>query len=475
MNPSVETVPVVQPAPAVSVSGLAATLRGLGRAMAFSPDFRAFFAALDRAIYDGELLPGLRLELGSAEVLGGEGEFDLGEGVFNVPLVGKGELHGVLRVARRDNLRRFGAEDLHLLTALGGFLAAVSDHALAHRDGLKQLDMLRFVLDLAPTGFAIFDGALRPVLVNAVAREWLGAEAAEAAALLAEPPANGAAARAYLRIGGKLVSAETVTAPATEGRSPVRVVVLVDVTPEQTALLDTLARELYRTRCQSQSLCFALLEHTGGRSTLLAALPQFRANLPTNAFCGPYDAHRIGLVLPGQPYPAALRQVRQLRALLPEAETAVALVAVDANAADAEAVLSSALATMRPLRRLLQPTVLLHDDYPAVNDMLELVLRHEFSVMKSSSVAQTRALLSRQHFDAIITELDLNEGVNGLDLAREARERQPDIRTVFTAAAARARRTEDDALLRQSAFFGKPFVAGQIVAHLRAILQTAAK
>jgi len=475
MNPSVESVPAVQPLPAVSVPGLAATLRGLGRAMAFSPDFRAFYAALDRAIYDGELLPGLRLELGSTEVLGGEGEFDLGEGVFNVPLVGKGELHGVLRVARRDNLRRFGAEDLHLLTALGGFLAALADHALAHRDGLRQLDMIRFVLDLAPTGFAVFDGALHPVIVNAVARDWLGAEAAETAALLAEPPANGAAARAYLRLGGKLVAAETVVAPATEGRAPVRVVVLVDVTPEQTALLDTLARELYRTRCQGQSLCFALIEHTGGRSTLLSTLPQFRANLPTDAYCGPYDAHRVGIVLPGQPYPAALRQIRHLRPLLPETETAVALVVVDASLADGEAVLEAALAAMRPLRRLLQPTVLLHDDYSAVNDMLELVLRHEFGVTKSSSLAQTRELLARQHFDAFITELDLNEGVSGLELAREARVRQPEVRTVFTSAASRARRTEDDPLLRQSAFFGKPFVAGQIIAHLRATLQTAAE
>jgi CheY-like chemotaxis protein len=384
-------------------------------------------------------------------------------------------LHGVLRVARRDSLRRFGAEDLHLLTALGGFIAALADHALAHRDALQQLDVLRGVLDLAPTGFAVFDDSLRPLLVNATARAWLGGEPAEAAALLAEPAAKGAAARTYLRLAGKLIAAETLTVPVAEGRPAARVVVLVDVTPEQTALLDTLTRELYRTRCLGQSLSFALLEHTAGRSALLALLPTLRANLPEGVYSGPYDAHRIGLVLPQHPYPAALRQLRCLRALLPEAETAAALVAVDARAADGEAVLAAALAAMRPVGRLLRPAVLLHDDYAAVNDALELVLRHEFEVVKSSDLAQTRALLAGGHFDALVTELDLNEGVSGLELAREARGRQPELRTVFTAAASRARREEDDLLLRQSAFFGKPFVVGQVAAHLRSVLAPVAR
>lgn len=457
------------PVATVPSDALAAAFRGLAGAFDHVADFRGFFAALGRTLGNSALLPDAKLQLGSESPVVNEAVF--APGLLTLPVVGRSEVHGALQVARRDLERRFSAEDLQLLAALGSLLAALGDHALAHRDALRQLDELRFLLDLAPAGFVLFDAESRPLLLNTVARRWLGeAGAGDPVRLLSTPAAPGAAARQYVRLAGKLVSAETLAAPGRETLHGARVVVLHDLTPDQTTLLESLARELYRARWKQRPLCFALLEDTRGRSSLLSALPDLRANLGVRDVCGPYDAHRVGVVFPDQSPGAALRRLRRLRALFDLPATAVALVPAIAADAEGESLLQRALGAMRPLEHLLRPAVLLHDDYPAVNDALALALRREFDVEKSSSVAETRVLLETRHFDALVTELDLQEGVSGLELAHEARLRQPELRAVFTAAAGRARRAEDDTLLRSSAFFGKPFAVGEVADHLRATL-----
>lgn len=463
------------PAEAASATGLvpatalASSFRSLAGAFEHLSDFRGFFAALGQTLASSGLLPETKLQLVRESPAETEAVFT--PGLLTIPLTGRSELHGALQVARRDRERRFSAEDLQLATALGSFVAALGDHALAHRDALRQLEEIRFLLDHAPVGFVVFDAESRPVLLNTVARRWLGESGGgDPLRLLAAPGPDGAAARQYVRLGGKLISAETLVAPGKDPRRTTRVVVLTDLTPDQTALLEALARELYRARWKNSSLGFALFEDVGGRSSLHGLLPDLRANLGLRDVCGPYDAHRIGVVLPDQPLGAALRRLRKLRTLFSPEQTAVALVGATAADGEGEGLLQRALGSMRPMGEWLRPAVLLHDDYPAVNDALALVLRREFDVHKSSSVVETRALLESQHFDALVTELDLQEGVSGLELAHEARARQPDLRTVFTAAAGRARRAEDDTLLRASAFFGKPFAVDEVAAHLRATL-----
>lgn len=456
--------------PAVALAG---SLRSLAGAFEHLSDFRGFFAALGKSLGAATLLPETKLQLVRESPADSEAVFS--PGLLTIPLTGRNEMHGALQIARRDKERRFSAEDLQLVTALGSFIAALGDHALNHRDALRQLEEIRFLLDHAPVGFVVFDAESRPVLLNTVARRWLGETGGgDPMRLLATVTKDGSAARQYVRLGGKLISAETLVAPGRDPRRTTRVVVLTDLTADQTALLEALARELYRARWKQSSLCFALLEDIRGRSTLHAMLPDLRANLGIRDVCGPYDAHRVGIVLPDQPLGAALRRLRKLRALFAPEETAVALVAATPADVEGEGLLQRALGGMRPMNDWLRPAVLLHDDYPAVNDALALVLRREFDVRKSSSLVETRALLESQHFDAFVTELDLQEGVSGLQLAHEARALQPDLRTVFTATAGKARRAEDDTLLRSSAFFGKPFAIEEVAAHLRTTLATGA-
>jgi PAS domain-containing protein len=446
----------------------AAALRTLATSFGHLSDFQAFFERLRRGVGHLPLGEGLRLELAPEPAPNAAGGgFRRGE--LAIPVVGRSELHGVLRVARVQGHRRFAPEDLHLLTSLSVYLAAWADHALHFGDILANAELLRFTLDRSPVGLLAFDHEERLRVVNEPARALLG-DVSKLDLPKLFPALRGPADtpwRQHLRLAGKLVYAEGVSAPAARGRPPARVVALVDLTPEQTRLIDALGRELYRAHWLGHPLVFALVTSGDGRPDVLAHLPDVRANLPDGAIAGPYDAARLALILPEADLAVARRWMRRLRPLIGGDGARVRMVPVERSMRDVEAVLSAALDEGEPLGVLARPSLLLHDDYPAVNDMLELVLRRDFEVVKSSRLAYTRALLTARSFDGLVTELDLQEGMSGLDLARAACEEQPGLRPFFTANAASARRFEDDPLLRQAIVFDKPFAVQAVCESLR--------
>lgn len=60
-------------------------------------------------------------------------------------------------------------------------------------------------------------------------------------------------------------------------------------------------------------------------------------------------------------------------------------------------------------------------------------------VRAASDHAAQRALEAGQPFDALLTDVNLGEGVTGFDLARFARQRQPHMRIIYMSGEADAR------------------------------------
>ena len=104
----------------------------------------------------------------------------------------------------------------------------------------------------------------------------------------------------------------------------------------------------------------------------------------------------------------------------------------------------------------MRPTLLLHDDNPAVNDMLAYVLGRDFDLVKSTDVEHTRQLLRTRGFDALITEVELR-GASGLELARLAQELQPGIQPFFTTISELPAREAGAPELADAVVFQKPF------------------
>jgi CheY-like chemotaxis protein len=408
-----------------------AALRALAAAFAHLQDFDGFVGGLQAALNQAEWFGRMTLELDDRP--GGETQFVIGE--MTLPVQGALGSHGVLRAAGRDLPRFFGAEDLYLLSGLADFLAVVLDRAREWQEVAHHRQLLGFLLNQAPVGILAFDEQHRVAAGNDLARLGGGGDlwGALQAALPEGVRVNGQVPQAcfHLRIEGRLVFGELRTTAGPAGAGGVCVVVMTDLTPEQARLLDALRRETYRCQWRRLRLGFALLESPQILGGLLQQLPELRARLPATVTAGPYDANRVGLVFPEGGRNTVMAQLRRLKPLLADTPVRAGVAELGREGGEPEALLQAALAGLRPFGEAMRPALLLHDDNPAVNDMLAYVLGRDFDLVKSTSVEHTRQLLRTRSFDALITEVELR-GASGLELARLAQELQPGIQPFFT-------------------------------------------
>jgi len=463
------SLPPKLPSATVSLPGPDA-LRALARAFAHVSDFQRFTAGLEHVLARSDFFADARVQL----LAGPSDPPAFASGRLSLPLAGAEGLHGALHVSGAGaQARPFGPEDLHLLSALSTVLAAALDHALCHGEMRRNLEVLSLLLDLAPTGLAALHGDGRVALANETARRWLGATGASSVAGRLAPEVLGVDWRVeptfHLRVDGRLIFGEARPGVAVDGRPPSTAFVLVDLSPQQALLVDGLQRELWRCRWLGLDLAFVLLDARPLAGGLLQRLPELRARLQPGEIIGPYDAHRVGLVLPGLGQGAALARLRSLTAVLPAAGLQAAVVAAD-GATAAERVLAAAVAQMRAADDALRPALLLHDDYPAVNDMLALIFQRQFAIVKSSHYEETVAHLRARSFDALVTEVDLREGGGGLDLARLARRLQPSIRPIFTTVAHDVPAAVGDPLLAGHLVIRKPFDVARIGSEVGVVL-----
>jgi RNA polymerase sigma factor (sigma-70 family) len=79
-----------------------------------------------------------------------------------------------------------------------------------------------------------------------------------------------------------------------------------------------------------------------------------------------------------------------------------------------------------------QPKVLLVDDDPSVRESVGLVLEERgANVTPVASLDEARKSLTQRRFALVLTDLRLDTGTEGLDVARLARERTPDAKVVL--------------------------------------------
>jgi CheY-like chemotaxis protein len=201
---------------------------------------------------------------------------------------------------------------------------------------------------------------------------------------------------------------------------------------------------------------------------VLSALPALREALRAGELAGPHDAFHLGIVLPERDASAALARLRELKEFWPDAEARLGV--VQAGEGDASAMIEAARGELRAQDDVLRRTLLLHDDYPAVNDMIELVLGRRFHIVKSTRIADAHELLRTRPFDGIFTEVELRDGESGIELARFAKRLQPGIRPYFTTVTHTERLTGVDGDLGDHVVLRKPFDIARLDEAVRATL-----
>jgi hypothetical protein len=442
--------------PTVQMDGPAA-LRALARAFAHLGDFDRFVAGLQTALDRSAPFAQTTLALDRALA---EADAVFPPGVLSLPVTEGTRQVGTLQAIPNGENRQFGAEDLHLLAGLADFLSAALAASAQLQAAGQTRELMRFLLNQAPVGIAAY-GADRQLLVaNELARRWIGE------AVLPFDDMEKGTGSFHLRAGGKLIYGEARHAgPAAAGAW---MIVLHDLTPDQARLLELMRRETYRALAQRGKFGFALLEGADMRHGVLRRLPELRAALTLGETSGPYDAHRVGLVFSEVNGLALRARLRKLRHVFAGVEgLRVGYAELGRNGATPEALLEAALHAAGPYDDTVRPSVLVHDENPAVTDTLALLLGRDFNVVQSSDPVRTRELLGHEMFEGFVAELESRTGPDGAELMKYARAQLPGIRPFFLTARHASQDWPGETGKADTIVFEKPFDVAAVTQALR--------
>ena len=430
----------------VTLNGPAA-LRRLAAAFAQFDDFDRFTRALQAALDQSEIFARTVIQL-DRSLVGASPHFETD--VITIPIGGDsaGRL-GVLQ-AGGAGTRPFAAQDLHLLAGLADFLGAALDQAVRAADAARRHELLKFLLDQAPVGISAYSPDRRLLVANDLATRWLGTSGVPFDEL--ESGTGGF----HVRAGGKLLYGEARRAsPAADATW---IVVLQDISPEQVRLIDQMQRETYRALAENRRLGFVLIESGQLRDGVLRRLPELRALLVLGEVAGPYDAHRLGLIVSDAGGLALRARLRKLRRAFGDATgLRLGYAELGRDGRTPESLIQAALARYGAYDEMVRPAVLVHDANVGVTDTLAMVLGRDFRVVQSSQPERTRELLSRDSFEGFVTELDARTGPGGDELAKFAREQQPGIQPFFTTVQQAPYDFPVGALAKDAVLLEKPF------------------
>jgi DNA-binding response OmpR family regulator len=113
-------------------------------------------------------------------------------------------------------------------------------------------------------------------------------------------------------------------------------------------------------------------------------------------------------------------------------------------------------------------TVLVVEDDPLLAELAaEVIAEAGYRVLVADDADRAEGMLARGAVDLLFTDIDLARGTNGLDLARRARRRLPDLPVLY---ASGGRWTLGDEAVAGSVFFPKPYRLEDVVATIAGAL-----
>jgi hypothetical protein len=150
----------------------AEAFRRLAEAFTKISDFSEFVGFVESALNRAGVFEKAHIDLRIGDP-GPRAPVEFSGSQLTMPLLHSGRTTGVMRVAGKRGLRPFNAEDLHLMSSLSTFIASLVGHAILHGDLVRNMEVLRRLVDSAPVAVVGLDGKGGPIIASRRARVWL--------------------------------------------------------------------------------------------------------------------------------------------------------------------------------------------------------------------------------------------------------------------------------------------------------------
>ncbi|MGB0413663.1 MAG: hypothetical protein ACPGJU_04390 [Coraliomargarita sp.] len=318
---------------------------------------------------------------------------------------------GYLKYSGRADARPFGAEDLHLMSAVAGMVGSLVAEAQNYQQKEQAAQVLQFLINQLPLGVVCFAQDNSLIIENKLAARILGQTGLSLLEghLKSVRQSKLSKVQLHLEVDGKLVFSEGRSLPVND-RLVIQAFVLYDMSSSKEKLLLELEREAYLSESRGNPLTLVVLEspdEAGGVFRKMKAAAQ-TIRLPIGHVQA-LDAHRCACVFRGK-HP---REVRRLLLQLLGAKSTegkrgaiVGYTGVDAPEQPAQGLLGQALEQLVTLDELFKPRVLVVDAYSTVVDALELILADSCSLEPSSDIEVVLDAIGAGDVDGLILDVD---------------------------------------------------------------------
>lgn len=388
-------------------------LRSFAGAVRKIDAFDDFFEALSELVRDDPYLAGsasLSDYFKSSAELPNFEEIDSEETIVSVS--GAAGNAGYLKYQGRRDGAPFGAQDLHLMGAIAGFIAVLTAQANRFRKHGESARVFQYLINQLPLCVVCF-GADGDLLVQSKSAKRLLGEDGESLlkGFLAEDALKKEGRiRLHLEVGDCFLFAEGRRLQV-DSELSITAFVIHDMSGQREKLMLQLERSAYRAESHGTALTLALLEDRSGAGILYRALKGTEASLQLSVGeIQSIDAYTCACVFPEK----SVRSVKYLlRNTLPASlladSTHASLVSEWESGADdspAKHLMEKARTDLQPIPELLRPVLLVMDPYAGVIESLEVTASDvsRFQLVEEIEVAV--AAIESGRYDGIFFDVD---------------------------------------------------------------------
>ncbi|HAV14071.1 MAG TPA: hypothetical protein DCX06_11365 [Opitutae bacterium] len=442
-------------------------LRAFTAALSKFNDFDAFLERLKLVVSEDAYLDG-RAVLTESSLLKAElPDFEnLSAGATVVAVSGAAGNMGYLKYAGRKDTQLFGAEDLHLLGSIAGFVGALIQQAQESRRKTKVEQVLHYLMNRLPLGVVCMNGGNELMVQSQQAERLLGDEGVTRLTNAAEFNEDAKLkVQFHLVVDGRLLFAEGRQFTIASGEY-LKVFVIYDLSKSRETLMMHLEREAYRSESRGTPVTIALLESNEVAGAIYSKAKEAASQMLLSPDqVQPLDANRCALVFTGKPLVLVRYLLRQMRFIRESKGLNAAVVAYDQGVLSdmpAETWVARAIAKLRPAASSLLPRFIAMDRYPSVVDSLALTLADRCELEECLNLDESIRRIESGDFDGMFYDLDASSPQQLLQLKRAAAVCGAEFKFYFCTCRRRSMVDPNFAIMETEVVLQKPFLAGEV-------------